>query len=189
MRELIDAMMVSEDAEAEELVAIAQDVRRLAFRLSGGETGSGPGYRPRAHGDYLPRSPVVGEASPLSPRIDWDAVDGHVEGRGVFGAAYEGPPGFVHGGVVALAFDEMLGIANIVGGHPGMTGTLTVRYRRPTPLFVETHFTAWVERTEGRRIISKAKLQAHGQLCAEAEGIFIQPRPELAEQYWGQRDL
>ncbi|MCU1426261.1 MAG: thioesterase superfamily enzyme [Actinomycetia bacterium] len=189
MRELIDAVMVSEQAEGDELVAIAQDVRRLAFRLSGGSTRTeGPGYRPRTHGDYLPRSPIVGEASPLSPRIDWDEVDDHVEGRGVFTAAYEGPPGFVHGGMIALAFDEMLGIANISAGHPGMTGTLTIRYRRPTPLFVELHFKAWVERVDGRRILSKAELWAGDQLCAEADGIFVQPRPELAEQYFGPRD-
>ncbi|MDQ1520672.1 MAG: hypothetical protein QOI55_1745 [Actinomycetota bacterium] len=189
MRELIDAVMVSHAVDDDELVGVAEEVRRLAFRLSGGAARTeAPGYRPRSHGDYLPRSPIVGEASPLSPRIDWDAVDDHVEARGTFTAAYEGPPGFVHGGMIALAFDEMLGIANIVGGHPGMTGTLTVRYRRPTPLYRELWFKAWVERVEGRRIISKGEVWAGDTMCAEAEGIFIQPRPELAEQYFGARD-
>ena len=27
-----------------------------------------------------------------------------------FGAAYEGPPGSVHGGIIAAAFDEVLGM-------------------------------------------------------------------------------
>jgi acyl-coenzyme A thioesterase PaaI-like protein len=189
MRELIDAVMVSHDATDDALVGVAEEVRRLAFRLSGGAPRSeDPGYRPRSHGDYLPRSPIVGEASPLSPRLDWDVVDDHVEARGRFTAAYEGPPGFVHGGIIALAFDEMLGIANIAAGHPGMTGTLTIRYRRPTPLYRELHFTAWVARVEGRRIISKGEMSADGTLTAEAEGVFIQPRPELAEQYFGPRE-
>ncbi len=188
MRELIDAMMVSENADGTELVAVAQEVRRLAFRLTGGTTRTeGAGYRPRTHGDYLPRSPIVGEASPLSPRLDWDIVDDHVEARGVFTAAYEGPPSYVHGGMIALAFDEILGIANIAGGQPGMTGTLTVRYRRPTPLFAELHFRAWIDRVEGRRVISKGELRAGEDLCAEAEGVFIQPRPEVAESYFGPR--
>ena len=188
LRELIDAVMVTEEVSGDELLAVATDVRRLAFRLAGENTRTEkPGYTPRNHSDYLPRSPIVGEASPLSPRIDWEAVDDHVEAHGTFSAAYEGPPSFVHGGIIALAFDEMLGIANIHAGHPGMTGTLKIRYRRPTPLYREVHFKAWVDRVEGRRIISKGELAVAGELCAEAEGVFVQPRPELAEQYFGPR--
>jgi acyl-coenzyme A thioesterase PaaI-like protein len=189
VRELIDAVMTSHDAADDALVGVAEDVRRLAFRLSGGaQRTEDAGYRPRSHGDYLPRSPIVGEASPLSPRIDWDRVDDHVEGHGTFTAAYEGPPGFVHGGIIALAFDEMLGIANIEAGHPGMTGTLSIRYRRPTPLYRELHFRAWVDHVEGRRIISKGEVSVDDMVTAQAEGIFVQPRPELAEQYFGPRE-
>jgi acyl-coenzyme A thioesterase PaaI-like protein len=184
LRTLIDASMSAEDIDSATLVGVAEEVERLAFRL-GGTREDGPGYRPRSHGDYLPRSPIVGEASPLSPRLDWEEVDGAVVGRGVFGAPYEGPPGYVHGGWVACAFDEMLGIANIAAGHPGMTGRLTIHYRRPTPLFRELRFRAWVDRTEGRRIMSRGEVWAGDVLTAEAEGIFVQPRPELAEQYFG----
>jgi acyl-coenzyme A thioesterase PaaI-like protein len=188
MRELIDAVMVSYDADEGALLEVADDVRRLAFRLSGGSArAERAGYAARSHGDYLPRSPIVGEASPLSPRLDWDVVGDRVEARGTFSAAYEGPPGFVHGGIIALAFDEILGIANISAGHPGMTGTLTIKYRRPTPLFRELHFTAWVERVEGRRIITKGEVSTDGQMTAQAEGVFVQPRPELAAEYFGPR--
>ena len=44
--------------------------------------------------------------------------------------------------MIALAFDEMLGIANIAAGHPGMTARLIVHYRQPTPLFRELRFRA-----------------------------------------------
>jgi hypothetical protein len=190
VRRLIDAVMTTPDADPATLRDVARDADRLAFRLGGGRD-EGPGYRPRSHGDYLPRSPVVGEASPLSPRLDWEEAqlpEGlGIEGRGVFGAPYEGPPGFVHGGWIACAFDEMLGIANIVGGHPGMTARLTVHYRRPTPLFRDLRFRAWVDRVEGRRIVSRAELWDGDTLTAEADGLFVQPRPELAEQYFGPR--
>ena len=43
----------------------------------------------------------------------------------------------VHGGVIAELFDEVLGAANIVADHGAMTGTLTVRYRKPTPLLAD----------------------------------------------------
>ena len=50
------------------------------------------------------------------------------------GAAYEGPPGLVHGGVSAMILDQILGEAAGAGGKPGMTGTLTLTYRQGTPL-------------------------------------------------------
>ena len=67
-----------------------------------------------------------------------------------------------------------------------MTARLTVHYRRPTPLFRELRFRAWVERVEGRRDHeSRARCGHDDVLTAEAEGIFVQPRPELAAQYFG----
>ena len=188
LRVLIDATMSVEDVDGTTLLAVADDVRALSVRLGHGRD-EGPGYRPRNHGDYLPRSPIVGEASPLSPRLDWEAVreDGRVvvTAHGTFGAPYEGPPGFVHGGWIACAFDEVLGIANIASEHPGMTARLTVHYRRPTPLFRELTVRAWVDRVEGRRIMSRAEMYDGDTLTAEADGIFVQPRPELAAQYFG----
>jgi acyl-coenzyme A thioesterase PaaI-like protein len=186
MRDLVDAVMTSYDASEDELLAVTGEVQRLAFRLSGGHArGNVPGYSPRAHADYLPRSPIVGEASPLSPRVDWDVVDDHVEARGTFTAAYEGPPGFVHGGIIALAFDELLGIANITSGNPGMTGTLTVKYRRPTPLYRELTWRAWVERVEGRRVLTRGEVHDGDVLTAEASGVFVKLQPEKAAEYFG----
>ena len=132
----------------------------------------------------MPRSPIVGEASPLAPGVTWEFVDGVVEARGTFGAPYEGPPGYVHGGWIACAFDEVLGIANICSGHPGMTGRLTIHYRRPTPLFRELRFRAWVDRTEGRRIMSRVEVYDGDTLTAEGEGVFVQLRPEQAQAYF-----
>jgi acyl-coenzyme A thioesterase PaaI-like protein len=187
LRSLIDAAVSTEDADAATLLEIAAEVERLAFRL-GVRREDGPGYRPQAHGDYLPRSPIVGEASPLSPRLEWEVVDGGVEARGSFGAPYEGPPGFVHGGWIACAFDEVLGIANIAAGQPGMTGRLTVHYRKPTPLFHDLRIRAWVDRIDGRRILTRGEIWDGDTRTAEAEGIFVQPRPELAAQYFGSRE-
>jgi acyl-coenzyme A thioesterase PaaI-like protein len=194
LRVLIDTVMSVEDVDASTLHDVAQEIEQLTFRLGRGRD-EGAGYAPRDHDDYLPRSPIVGEASPLSPRFDWETFpvddragdDGAVgvEARGTFGAAYEGPPGFVHGGWVACAFDEILGIATIASGNPGMTGRLIVHYRRPTPLFREIRVRAWTDRIEGRRIMSRAEMYDGDTLTAEAEGLFVQPRPELAQEYFG----
>ena len=109
----------------------------------------------------------------MAPQITLE-VDGEVvRGTATFGSAYEGPPGHVHGGFVAAAFDEVLGFAQSMTGNPGMTGTLTVRYRRPTPLHVELRFEARVLRVEGRKIFTAAQVFMGDAVTAEAEAIFI----------------
>jgi acyl-coenzyme A thioesterase PaaI-like protein len=190
VRGLIDAVMTNEGDDPALLLAIAQGADELTARLGPGRE-SGTGYRTRNHDDYLPRSPVVGQASPLAPRIEWDhsdtALDGKpgIEAHGTFGAPYEGPPGYVHGGMIALAFDEVLGIANIAAGHPGMTARLTIHYRKPTPLYHHLHFRAALDRVEGRRIMSRAELWDGDTLTAQADGLFVQPRPERAVEIFG----
>ena len=120
---------------------------------------------------------MIGRANPLAPplrlRIDEDGDPPAVAGTARFGPQYEGPPGHVHGGYLAAAFDEVLGMAQSLGGKPGMTGTLTVRYRSPTPLHLEVDLRGWVERVEGRKIFTRGTLHAEGRLCAQAEAVFI----------------
>lgn len=124
-------------------------------------------------GGFFDLSPFRGHANPLAPPIElW--VDGDVvRGTVTFGWAYQGPPGHLHGGYVAALFDEALGFAQSMTGNPGMTGTLTTRYRKPTLLLVELRIEARVLRIEGRKIFTAAKLYAGDMLTAEAEGIFI----------------
>ena len=79
----------------------------------------------------------------------------------------------MHGGFVAAAFDEVLGFVQSLSGRPGMTGTLIVRYRKPTPLHTPLRFTAEYLRSEGRKLYTEARVHAGDVLCAEAEGIFV----------------
>ena len=60
----------------------------------------------------------------------------------------------VHGGIIALLFDELLGMANVCTGVGGFTGTLSVRYERPTPLHGELELEGTVESVEGRKVTS-----------------------------------
>jgi len=123
------------------------------------------------HFDY---SPLIGRSNPLAPPISVEATeDGSVTARVVFGSAYEGPPGCVHGGYVAAAFDEVLGYAETFSGAPGMTGTLNVVYRTPTPLHTEVVFRAKITQVEGRKIFVHGTLHAGEKLCAESDAIFV----------------
>lgn len=122
---------------------------------------------------FVDHSPMLGRANPLAPPIEVRLDGDLIHGSATFGSAYEGPPGCVHGGYIAAAFDEVLGTAQSLGGAPGMTGRLTVHYRSPTPLHEPLRFEAWLESVSGRKILTKGRLFHGDVLCAEAEGLFI----------------
>ena len=149
------------------------------------ERRAGPGRRRRSQPDpaghpqeFFPTSPVVGFANPIAPPVVVEGGKEGLVGRAWFDYQYEGPPTCVHGGVIAMVFDELLGAANIAAGNPGMTGTLTIRYRKPTPLRTSLRLEAHCEKRQGRKILTRGAIYCEDVLTAEAEGIFIQLPPE-----------
>jgi len=123
-------------------------------------------------------SPFIGLANPMSPPMVLDYEGDHVVCDVTFGAAYEGPPSCVHGGYVAAAFDEVLGAAQSLSGAQGMTASLRVDYRSPTPLHEPLRIEGWLDRREGRKIWVRGAMYAGDRLTAEAEGLFIAFDPE-----------
>lgn len=130
---------------------------------------------------YYIQGPDVGGHNPVFPLLERTLADGVTTGRVHFGVAHEGPPGCVHGGVVALLFDQLLGHHILDEGIPGMTGTLTVRYLKPTPLYTDLSFRVETGRTEGRKMRVQGRLFADGDPTAEGEGLFILPRQGFAK--------
>ena len=121
---------------------------------------------------------VVGMRNAIAPplKIVQDHEKGGASSEFFLNALYEGPPGKVHGGVLALVLDQIFGEAAAAGGTPGMTGTLTLRYRKPTALGA-CSASAWVDSTAGIKTIVKGELRdADGEVTVEAEGLFILPR-------------
>jgi acyl-coenzyme A thioesterase PaaI-like protein len=130
-----------------------------------------PGVAPA---DFFPYSPVIGPRNPVAPPAVFEPQpDGAVTGWFHGAPAYNGPPGFVHGGVIAMVFDELLGVVGVVQGAGAMTGTLTIRYRRPTPIERRVDLHAWLDRVEGRKVFIRGDMRVDGEVTAEAEGVFI----------------
>ena len=177
MRDVIEHLVATK-APQDVIARAAEQLEAVAASLAGHPRGllmegfaeSANAGDPHAHFDH---SPIIGKANPLAPPLDLRTENDRIVGSAVFGSAYEGPPGAIHGGYVAAAFDELLGMAQSLGGKPGMTGTLTVRYRRPHPLHTRIDFEAELVRVEGRKIFTAGRSYADGELRAEAEGIFI----------------
>jgi acyl-coenzyme A thioesterase PaaI-like protein len=131
----------------------------------------------RVDGRPLPLgNAAVGVLNPIAPPI----VVRH-DGNGrcwsefVLGTAYEGPPGRVHGGVSALVLDHLLGEAASEGlSKARFTGTITVKYLRGTPLG-PLRCDAWIDSSEGVKVIARGTISDAEGVTVEAEGIFIEP--------------
>jgi acyl-coenzyme A thioesterase PaaI-like protein len=124
----------------------------------------------------MPYSPIIGRLNPISPPLDFAVEGGVVRARARFPATFAGPTQCVHGGMVAASFDELLAGVNVANELGAMTGTLTIRYRRPTPLFEEVQMEGHCTGSEGRKVFAHGEMLAGGQVTAEAEGVFVIPR-------------
>ena len=119
---------------------------------------------------FFPYSPVVGPLNAIAPPLTFTFDGERLSGTGTLASPYTGPPGAVHGGVVALVFDELLGAVNACLGLGAYTGTLTIRYERITPIEQEIAFESWVDRTEGRKVFTKGTISAGGEVTAPGGG-------------------
>jgi acyl-coenzyme A thioesterase PaaI-like protein len=199
-RRLADAMrlvierLVPSDAPEAELRVAADALERYAEQLKEHSrlkrmTGHAESANAGDVGAFFDQSPLIGLANPLAPPIEIGKTsDSTAAGFVTFGSAYEGPPGSVHGGFVAAAFDEVLGFVQSLSGRGGFTGTLTIRYRKPTPLHTELRFDAQMTGVEGRKIFTTGQLYAGDVLCAEAEGIFVSVDQSRWEELEKKRD-
>jgi hypothetical protein len=178
------------------LLAAAEAVERIGAELA---AGAGTERRMRMPPDvarptveYFPTSPIAGVLNPIAPPVVLEIAEGQdgappeIHSTAWYDYPYEGPPNCVHGGVIAATFDEILGAAIMAAGHPGMTGTLTVRYRKPTPLRADIRLEARFLGCDGRKIRTWAGMYHGDVLTAEADGLFIEVRPRdmlaIAEQ-------
>ena len=116
---------------------------------------------------------LSGKASAMSPPLELWLEEGKVRGRATFGLAFQGPPGRVHGGVLALALDIVLAKTQDLVEQIGVTGTLNIRYRAGTPLQTPVEFEARPVRIEGRKLICEGSVWVNGQQTVAAEGIWI----------------
>jgi acyl-coenzyme A thioesterase PaaI-like protein len=170
------AAMHDVDAPAELSRSIAASIRTLTktFEELPRRDYLSDRYRWSGFEDF---SPVSGRANPVSPPLRMvKATDGTVTGSVVFSSAFEGPPGCVHGGALAAAFDDVLGLVQILDA-PGMTGRITVHFRRPTPLGREIRFNARITSISGRKVLCSAESTTlHNDewvVTAEADALFI----------------
>ncbi len=128
-----------------------------------------------------------GRLNPQAPPLEWierpteppagaEPVPATVRARCTFTAAHAGSPGRVHGGVLALALDEVLGHAVTASGASGLTVALTVSFLGATPIDVPVEIVARYDRHEGRKSFASGEVLVDGEVTVVAEGLYVGER-------------
>jgi len=180
-------------ASTELLEGVARDANALADRLDGHDH-PGPYAQRRlfvelehiprsteSPAEFFPYSPIIGRLNPIAPPVEFKVEGNELRAEHVFDAPYNGPPAAVHGGVIALVFDELLGCTGVMLESGGFTGTLSIRYSALTPIGHPIRMRGWIDRREGRKIFIRGTMHHGDTLCSEAEGIFIEPKTSVVE--------
>jgi acyl-coenzyme A thioesterase PaaI-like protein len=176
VRELVDAT-VRTQADAEAVAAAKAEIDSATARLRSRQLEGTFGVRYLATGERMAwGNPVIGIRNPIAPPL---VIHRDASGKAYcdfhLGAAYEGPPGHVHGGVAALVLDHLLGEAASDGVNPRFTGSITLRYLRATRLG-RLHAEAATTRVDGVKTFAGGHLADDEGVTVEAEGVFILPR-------------
>lgn len=126
--------------------------------------------------DIFRFSPAVGSDNPIASPVDLRVEGNTVEGTITIDETKVGPPfDIVHGGIIALIYDDLVGLAAMIGSGGGLTASLTIDYRKPTPAMVPIQVRAWFEEAEGRKLTARGEMRHDGILLNEARGLFVQP--------------
>jgi hypothetical protein len=137
---------------------------------------------------YLDHATDIGAFNPCFPEYHFDHFDAETaSGRVAFPLVYEGPPGLVHGGFLAVFFDCVMQHQNCLAGLSGKTRSLKVTFRRPTPVLTDLRFD--IARSEVERgITSTARLLLDDEvLCIGEVNTLAQTPDKLTGFRFGKR--
>ena len=126
---------------------------------------------------YLDHAFDVGAYNPCFPEYTFDHLDDETaSGRVTFPLVYEGPPGLVNGGFLAVFFDCITQHQSCAARRTGKTRSLTVTFRRPTPILTELRFDIARSEDEGRVTSTARLLLGDEVLCiGEFKTVALDP--------------
>ena len=176
---VLNEKLVSTDIDPELAAALTEKIEGLTAELSQAQQVTGlvdmakRGQRGTVDDVMGELVSVGGRSHPCSPELRWQEASNRITGTVKFGQAFEGPPGHVHGGWVAGVLDHLMGMTHVRTGHPGMTGGLSVRYLKPTPLNQRIGVSAQATELDDKRTEVKAEMRFGETTTATAEAIFV----------------
>ncbi len=105
--------------------------------------------------------------------------DGRVDGTVRFRRYHLGRNGAVHGGMLGLLFDSLLGYTTAVLTQSPYqrTAHLGIDYRKIVPINKELQVDAGIDRIEGRKINVSGRILDDGEVLTEGDALFIRLKP------------
>jgi uncharacterized protein (TIGR00369 family) len=121
-----------------------------------------------------------GQANPIGLHLKFFlAVDGSVLADVNLSAIFEGPTGYLHGGIIATILDETMSKSVRAHNITAMTRHMEVNYLRPVPSGAPLRLEGRVLRNEGRKHWTEARIfNAAGDVLAHSKGLFIEVRQD-----------
>ena len=105
------------------------------------------------------------------------AEDGSVVSLPTVPDNFEGPIGYLHGGIIATLLDEAMSKAVRARGVTAMTRQMEIDYQRPVPSGEPIRIEGRVVRNEGRKHWTEARiLNARAITLASSKGLFVEVR-------------
>lgn len=106
------------------------------------------------------------------------AQDGSVVAQPTVSDSFEGPRGYLHGGIVATLLDEAMSKSVRAKGFTAMTRHLEVEYLRPVPSRTPIRLEGRAIQSDGRKHRTEARiLDASGTVLAQGKALFIEVNP------------
>jgi uncharacterized protein (TIGR00369 family) len=131
---------------------------------------------------------ACGRANPSGLHLDFDVSSRSARTRFVAKREQSGYDGTVHGGIVTALLDETMGWAIFHQGIWGVTGRISVTFRKPVPVGEELEVSGQVTKGTKRAIETHGEVRdARGEILAEADALFLvmpeERRRELEQRY------
>jgi uncharacterized protein (TIGR00369 family) len=105
------------------------------------------------------------------------AEDGSVVCLPTIPEIFEGPAGYLHGGIIATLLDEAMSKSVRARGVTAMTRQMEIDYQRPVQSGAPIRLEGRLVRSEGRKHWTEARLLNHrGHVLAEGKGLFVEVR-------------
>jgi uncharacterized protein (TIGR00369 family) len=120
-----------------------------------------------------------GEANPVGLHLEFFlAEDNSVVCFATIPDTYEGPRGYLHGGIIATLLDETMSKSVRARGVVAMTRHMEVDYLQPVPSGVQIRLEGRVSHNEGRKHWIQGRiLDAKGIELAKSKGLFVEVSP------------
>ena len=116
---------------------------------------------------------LCGDQNPVGFKMKFIQENGDTVSEAVIPSHYQGFDGVVHGGIVAAFLDEIMAQAVKKLKQKAVTGTLTVKFRKPCRTNEKIQIRGRVLDINGRIIKTQGEIIQDHEVIAEGEGIFV----------------